>query len=205
MSLKDKIEASPVVFLLGALIAGFSAGVGAYKAILEIAQLEVVGKSELATLREKASDATPPPQSANPGPSDSGFLVKLTRVPDSERLASLLRQIGYDVNFVPDEDGDLAAGRAKKENYSVISVGSDVPARFAAKAIRLTHNQMPWVRYVFLQYQRRDFDRHILLNAHDDWVPHLGLKSLSDADFDLLSDERLTAEEFHKLIHTFKQ
>jgi hypothetical protein len=45
MSLKEKVEENVVLWLLGMLITGFLSGIGAYKAILEIAQLTVVPKS----------------------------------------------------------------------------------------------------------------------------------------------------------------
>lgn len=42
MGLKEQIENHPVVWVLATLLVGFGAGIAAYKAILEIAQLEVV-------------------------------------------------------------------------------------------------------------------------------------------------------------------
>jgi HEAT repeat protein len=47
MSIKEKIENNAAVFLLGALVTGFLAGIGAYQAILEIAKLKVVHESKL--------------------------------------------------------------------------------------------------------------------------------------------------------------
>ena len=47
MSIKEKIENNAAVFLLGALVSGFLAGIGTYQAILEIAKLEVVHESKL--------------------------------------------------------------------------------------------------------------------------------------------------------------
>jgi hypothetical protein len=48
---KQKIEGNIAVFFLSTLLVGFFAGVGCYKAILEIAKLEVVSKIELEKLR----------------------------------------------------------------------------------------------------------------------------------------------------------
>ena len=42
MGFKDKIENNITLFFLGVLLTGFLAGIGTYKAILEIAKLEVV-------------------------------------------------------------------------------------------------------------------------------------------------------------------
>lgn len=48
--IKDKIEANPVIWFLSSLLAGFLAGVATYKAVIDIAHLEVVaaGKCEAA-------------------------------------------------------------------------------------------------------------------------------------------------------------
>ena len=42
MKLKERVENNPVVWLLGALVTGFGAGIGTYEGILRIAHLEVV-------------------------------------------------------------------------------------------------------------------------------------------------------------------
>lgn len=47
MSLKEKIENNIAMFFLGTIITGFLAGIGTYKAILEIAKLEVVHKNSV--------------------------------------------------------------------------------------------------------------------------------------------------------------
>jgi hypothetical protein len=47
MALKDTIENNPVIWTLGMLLAGFLAGIGAYKAVLEMADLQSVPKSAL--------------------------------------------------------------------------------------------------------------------------------------------------------------
>ena len=48
MGLKQRIEDNPAIFFLGAIVAGFLAGIGAYDATLRIARLEVVSQSRLA-------------------------------------------------------------------------------------------------------------------------------------------------------------
>jgi hypothetical protein len=64
MSLREKIENNLIVWLFSTLLAGFMAGVGTYKTILEVAQLEVVSKAKLeqleATSLEPAKDAVSP-------------------------------------------------------------------------------------------------------------------------------------------------
>lgn len=48
MGLSQRVKDSPVVFFLGALAAGFAAGIGGYDATLRIARLEVVSQDRLA-------------------------------------------------------------------------------------------------------------------------------------------------------------
>jgi hypothetical protein len=59
MNLREQIENNLTVWLLSTLLAGFLAGIGAYKAIIEIAQLEVVSRQELHELRAEASQLDP--------------------------------------------------------------------------------------------------------------------------------------------------
>jgi hypothetical protein len=62
MSLRDKIENDLAIWLIGVFAAGFTAGIGTYKTILEIAHLEVVSKSTLEKLESRnspGSDVTP--------------------------------------------------------------------------------------------------------------------------------------------------
>ncbi len=54
MSFKQKIESSPILWILGTLLTGFLAGIGVYKGIIEIAQLKVVPKHQ--TTIEKMSE-----------------------------------------------------------------------------------------------------------------------------------------------------
>jgi hypothetical protein len=60
-SLRERVEASPVVFFLGALLTGFLAGGTAYQTVLGLAQLEPVSKTELAALKAKAAAPAPTP------------------------------------------------------------------------------------------------------------------------------------------------
>ncbi len=46
MNLKEKIENNLTIWILGVLLTGFLAGLGTYKGILKIANLEVVSKSK---------------------------------------------------------------------------------------------------------------------------------------------------------------
>ena len=46
MGLKERIENHPVVWVLATLLLGFTAGIGAYKAVLEIAHLKVISEHQ---------------------------------------------------------------------------------------------------------------------------------------------------------------
>lgn len=50
MTIKEKVETNVVIWLLGVLLAGFFAGIGTYKGIIEIANLKVV--KEESTVKE---------------------------------------------------------------------------------------------------------------------------------------------------------
>ena len=55
MGLKESIENNLAIWLLGTLATGFAAGLGAYKGVLEIAQLDVV--TENSYVRKDELDA----------------------------------------------------------------------------------------------------------------------------------------------------
>ena len=48
MGLSQRVKDNPVVFFLGAITAGFAAGIGAYDATLRVARLDVVSQSQMA-------------------------------------------------------------------------------------------------------------------------------------------------------------
>lgn len=70
MNLRERIENNLTVWLLSTLTVGFLAGIGAYKAILEIAQLEVIPKVKLEQLQQASPQRVIPesvaPQEASP-------------------------------------------------------------------------------------------------------------------------------------------
>ena len=51
-TLRERIENSPAVFFLGAIVAGFLAGIGAYQAVLEISDLTTISRARLAVLEQ---------------------------------------------------------------------------------------------------------------------------------------------------------
>jgi len=54
MTLKERVEDSPVIYFLGALLAGFLGGLGTYEAILRIARLDTVRQGTYVSQEELA-------------------------------------------------------------------------------------------------------------------------------------------------------
>lgn len=53
MNIKKQIESNPTIFFLGIMFAGFVAGIGCYRGIIEMAHLEVMSKIEADKLRNQ--------------------------------------------------------------------------------------------------------------------------------------------------------
>jgi hypothetical protein len=64
-TLREQIENNLMFFFLATLIAGFLAGVGAYRTILEIAQLETISRRDLQELRARNDSPASLPISGN--------------------------------------------------------------------------------------------------------------------------------------------
>jgi hypothetical protein len=191
MTFKIRVTASVPALVSAGLILGFVIGVLAYRTAQDMTQL-----SDL-----KAASAAPPALEKATA-TDAGYPTDLVRVPQADELAAALGKLGFDVHLMADED--IEKGSVTKETYSVMVIGREVPPRLAAPAIRLTHQYLPWVKYVYVQFQYSVMDRHLVLNAQNGWVESLGLKPLSDADFARLSDARLSLEEFHAILQEFR-
>ena len=56
MTIKERIEANAVLWLLGCLLTGFLSGISAYRAVQEMAGLEPVSKSDYQDLQKKAKE-----------------------------------------------------------------------------------------------------------------------------------------------------
>lgn len=54
MTLRERVEQQPGFWLLSAILVGFMSGIGAYEAIVRIAQLQVISKAELEGLKRSA-------------------------------------------------------------------------------------------------------------------------------------------------------
>lgn len=58
MTLRDLLENNPVLIVLATLLAGFLAGIGVYKGIIEIANLKVISQSDYERLSRAQLSAT---------------------------------------------------------------------------------------------------------------------------------------------------
>src|SRR5437867_418929 len=87
MSIRDKIENNLAIWLLGTLLTGFATGVGAYRSILEIAQLKTIPLSDYNRLQrlQDAADASP---HSEPSKSLSPAALTITTPPPSPPIAS---------------------------------------------------------------------------------------------------------------------
>ncbi len=56
LSFKERIERSPTIWLLGTLLAGFSAGIGAYQTVLSITNSTVVTQDRITLLEKDVTD-----------------------------------------------------------------------------------------------------------------------------------------------------
>jgi hypothetical protein len=197
MTFKLRVTATAPALITAGITVGFVAGMLAYRTAQDMTQLSDL---KTASAAQPVGDGSRGPGSASRDP--DAFPTDLVRVPQADQLAAALRKLGYDVHFMTDDD--LEKGRVTKERYSVIVIGRAVPAKLATTAIRLTHRYLPWVKYVYLQFQYPEMDRHIVLNAHDGWVASLGLKPVSEADFARLSDDKLSLEQLHTMLRKFR-
>jgi hypothetical protein len=190
MTVNIRFTASIPALIAAGAIVGFITGVLAYRTAQDMTRLS--DQKTVAAAQAVAATSKPAPS----------VTTDLVHVDQSDALADALRDRGYDVHLMNDEEVD--AGRVKKETFSVIVIGREVPQTVAATAIRLTHQYLPWVKYIYLQFQYPEMDRHLVLNAQDGWVSTLGLKPLSDADFSALSDGKLSPEAFRATLQKFR-
>lgn len=98
-SLKARIERNPWFFLAGALVAGFTAGFGAYQIILEVAQLEIISRSKLEKLTEETARASIELESATTAYAQS---VRITAPRDGEAVPWAF-DVSGNVGELPDD------------------------------------------------------------------------------------------------------
>lgn len=135
MSIKQKVEDNIVVFFLGALLTGFTAGLGAYKFALEIAKMDLIPKDELARLQDENKNmkaelsqqrgAGTKSQSDETSPKTKApILNKLSNSPSADAADNASQTNSSDVPFI-------GTGEAKK---SFLAIGSFKEYRFNANS-----------------------------------------------------------------------
>ena len=136
-------------------------------------------------------------QPTSPGVKKENFAIIVVRVSSFEQFINVGRSLGFRVNSRPPDPGDT------EKDYTVISVGDQVPPDVAGPVIRLAKQYLN-VKYIFLEYDT-SYRTRILANAHNAWIINRNLRPLDDADFARLSDPALTIAEFHAMISVFSQ
>jgi hypothetical protein len=125
MNLRDRIENNLTVWLLSTLTVGFLAGIGAYKAILEIAQLDVIAKVKLEQLQQASHqrvisesvaplEASPEPSQMDPTPTSAipqeGLQFSSQTPPFPEDYDSVRPGMRFSEARVAFPNGDLREG-----------------------------------------------------------------------------------------------
>jgi hypothetical protein len=131
----------------------------------------------------------------------SSLVVKVIRGPGADDLATKLRNQGYQVNVISDDYGS----NADDLRYRVLWYGRLVGPRELADVVVATRAHMPWVRYIFQQYRRHDWDAHIMVNSNDEWIDKLGLQPVTDEAFRQLATGDLSPDRLQALANTFKR
>ncbi len=229
MTLKQKIESNPVLWFLGALLAAFLAGIGTFKGILEIAQLEVIRrtdnpeklKSELSSLQKQVASLNKTNNElgteidrlrrvaancrdlANPR---TKCTIYVSRLPRADELVAELKAAGYNASTYGQD-------KRPPEEWQGIWIGDDVPADLALEAIKIGRRFLPNLRYVSLygdnpgglypwpEAERAAQRSQIFLGATNKGAE--ALRPLSETDFNLLFDHSQSLETFHQAVRSF--
>jgi tetratricopeptide (TPR) repeat protein len=133
----------------------------------------------------------------------SSSLVKMLRISGIDTLTKKFRDIGLDVIVINDNEGSVK--NQDTIQYNVTWIGNAVEPSTVRKVIQLVRDNMPWLRYIFIQYEDVAFENQIYLGAHNTWIEHLGLKKLEKKDFNLLANPKLSKDKMRALINTYKQ
>lgn len=144
MSLRERIENNPAVVLFLTLVAGFSAGVGAYQAVLEIAQLEVVPKtSEIASLGRE-----------NEGLRDENLELQAETEKIRESNAELVRRV------------EVLTAQASEEERRTLAPDSDRSRAGEVSAAPTQHQITPGkVQVVFRDGTVEEYDTMLYMSS----------------------------------------
>lgn len=125
MKLRERIENNLVVFFLATLLAGFLAGIAAYRSVLDIAQLEVVPR-EMVNRAEQAKTArprseTPPSEGAKSEPAPTSPVGQEPVAPREDSAAV----VSHGIRFEEPECRRTESGRRVQCEVLATSVAGD--------------------------------------------------------------------------------
>jgi hypothetical protein len=194
MNLRERIEDNLTVWLLGTLLTGFLTGLGAYKQILEIAQLEVIPKVKLEQLQAAASQVThmtqanglkvdaaePTPKEASDSTGEASTSVSSAQVHELRLSASASPfpehydsvRLGMKLS---EAQLILPGGRMNAEYYSV---DLDSPLFTGVQFVALGHESDPKIESVYFRF-RDEGAKRIVISSLLKEIGHLPHKSES--------------------------
>jgi hypothetical protein len=113
---------------------------------------------------------------------------------DGEKLNQELTDLGFITYFSPTSSQDV---------LQAIWISKNVPYEVLLPVLKTAHKHFLKLKYLELMGDHRlAIQNEIVIGGHIETVSELGLKALSDADFDELLSKK-TIEEMHAFIHKF--
>ena len=125
------------------------------------------------------------------------FVVRLYDDPGMQKIVDIFRPKGYRVDVVHETHPSKTVAQ-----YPIIEVGSDVAAGEAMEVIRLSHEAIPTLRYVFIN-EDPDMANVIFVGGSTSWIEYKALKPLTDKDFQELCAGEPSALSFHARVRRF--
>ena len=125
------------------------------------------------------------------------FVVRLYDDPGMQKIVDIFRPKGYRVDVVHETHPSKTVAQ-----YPIIEVGSDVAAGEAMEVIRLSHEAIPTLRYVFIN-EDPDMANVIFVGGSTSWIEYKALKPLTDKDFHELCAGEPSALSFHARVRRF--
>jgi hypothetical protein len=125
------------------------------------------------------------------------FVVRLYDDPGMQKIVDVFRPKGYRVDVIHETAPSKTAAQ-----YTVIEVGSDVPAGEAIEVIRLAHDTMPTLRYVFI-HEDPEMTNVIFVGGSTSWISYKNLKPLTDKDFQDICTGEPSQITFHARVRKF--
>src|SRR5881227_1165762 len=104
------------------------------------------------------------------------FVVRLYDDPGMQKIVDIFRPKGYRVDVIHETHPSKTVAQ-----YPIIEIGSDVAAGEAMEVIRLAHEAIPTLRYVFIN-EDPDLANVIFVGGSASWIEYKALKPLSEKD-----------------------